>query len=232
MSLPAPGEKRAAVERMFDRIAPRYDAMNRLMTFGIDRGWRRQAIARLELRGGERVLDLGCGTGDLAAAVAGRGGRPLGLDPSGGMLDVARRRHPTLAWIRGEGERLPLADASLDAIVSGFALRNLADLAAAFAECARVLRRGGRLVLLEVDAPRGAWLGAGHRFYFRRMVPLLGRLFADRDAYAYLPDSVVYLPDERGLASLLETAGFAGVAKTSLLAGAAQLVVAHRLGAA
>lgn len=232
MSLPAPSEKRAAVERMFDRIAPRYEAMNRLMTFGIDRGWRRRAIDLLDLRGGELVLDLGCGTGDLSRAVAERGARPLGLDPSQGMLEVARRSDPALGWIRGEGERLPLSAASVDAVVSGFALRNLANLSQAFAECARVVRRGGRMVLLEVDAPPGAWLRAGHRFYFRNVVPLLGRLFADRDAYAYLPDSVAYLPDDRGLAAMLEAAGFVGVEKVRLFAGAAQLVTARREGVA
>lgn len=228
MSLPTPGEKRRAVERMFDRIAPRYDGMNRLITLGIDRSWRRRTIAALELRGGERVLDLGCGTGDLALAAAALGALPVGLDVAAGMLALAGERGPALDWVRGEGEALPFAEATFGAVVSGFALRNLVDPARALAECARILRPGGRIAILEVDEPEPLLLRLGHRVYFHALVPWLGRWLADGDAYRYLPESVVYLPTERELAAILEAAGFAAVAKARFLGGAAQLVTARR----
>lgn len=229
MSLPAPSEKRAAVEAMFDRISTRYDRMNRWMTFGIDRNWRRRAIDSLALAGGERVLDLACGTADLAREATRRGAIVVGVDRSAGMLRVAARGSG-YALVRGDALALPLRGGSCDAVVSGFALRNFTDLAAAFAECARVLRSGGRLALLEVDTPRGALRRAGHRLYFRGVVPLLGRLLADREAYRYLPDSVAYLPDEARLAEMLRAAGFDSSQKVRLLGGAAQLVTAMRAG--
>lgn len=226
--LPVGAAKRAAVTAMFDRIAPRYDLMNRLMTWGADRAWRRRAIASLGLGAGERVLDLACGSGDLAEEAARTGARVLALDLSAGMLRRARARRLSCALVRADALGLPLADASVDAVVSGFALRNFTDLAAAFAECARVLRRGGRIALLEVDRPRSALLRAGHALYFRRVVPLLGALLADGAAYRYLPASTAYLPDGDALAALLVAAGFEHVVKVPLLAGAAQLLTARR----
>ena len=228
VTLPAGAEKRAVVEAMFDRIAPRYDLMNRLMTFGIDRGWRRRAIAALALRAGDRVLDLACGSGDLAAEAAAAGARVVGLDFSAGMLRAAGARRLGCGLVRGDALALPLPTASIDAVVSGFALRNFVDLAGAFAESARVLRPHGRIALLEVDRPASALLRLGHAVYFRRVVPLLGALLADRDAYAYLPESTAYLPDESALLAMLRAAGFESVRKQSLLGGAAQLVTAER----
>jgi len=228
VTLPSGAEKRAVVEAMFDRIAPRYDLMNRLMTFGIDRGWRRRAIAALGLRAGDCVLDLACGSGDLAAEALRGGARVVGLDVSAGMLRQAQARRLGCTLVRGDALALPLPDASIDAVVSGFALRNFVDLAGAFAESARVLRPRGRIALLEVDRPASALLRLGHAVYFRRVVPLLGALLADRDAYAYLPESTAYLPDEPALIAMLRTAGFAAVRKRSLLGGAAQLLTAER----
>jgi demethylmenaquinone methyltransferase/2-methoxy-6-polyprenyl-1,4-benzoquinol methylase len=228
VTLPSGAEKRALVEAMFDRIAPRYDLMNRLMTFGIDRRWRRRTIAALGLRAGDRVLDLACGSGDLAAAALRAGARVVGLDFSTGMLRAARARGLGYPLVRGDALALPLPDTSIDAVVSGFALRNFVDLAGAFAESARVLRPHGRIALLEVDRPASALLRLGHAVYFRRVVPLLGALLADRDAYAYLPESTAYLPDEAALLAMLRAAGFESVQKRSLLGGAAQLVTAER----
>lgn len=228
MTLPAAAEKRAVVEAMFDRIAPRYDLMNRLMTFGVDRGWRRHAIAALRLRAGDRVLDLACGSGDLAAEAGASGARVVGLDFSAGMLRTAAARGLGCGLVRGDALALPLADASVDAVVSGFALRNFVDLPGAFAECARVLRPGGRIALLEVDRPGSALLRFGHGIYFRRIVPILGALISDRAAYAYLPESTAYLPDSATLSAMLGAAGFTAPRKRSFLGGAAQLLVAER----
>ncbi len=228
IALPTGAAKRAAVTAMFDRIAPRYDLMNRLMTWGADRGWRRRAIAALALRSGERVVDVACGSGDLAEEAARSGARVVALDLSAGMLRRAGERALPCLLVRGDALRLPLADASVDAVVSGFALRNFTDIATAFAECARVLRRGGRIALLEVDRPRSTLLRAGHALYFRRVVPLLGALLADGAAYTYLPASAAYLPDDDTMAAMLVNAGFESVAKERLLAGAAQLITARR----
>jgi demethylmenaquinone methyltransferase/2-methoxy-6-polyprenyl-1,4-benzoquinol methylase len=228
VTLPAGAEKRAVVEAMFDRIAARYDRMNRVMTFGIDRAWRRRAIAALSLRAGDRVLDLACGSGDLAAEAGAAGAQVIGVDFSAGMLRAARARRLRCTLVRADALALPLPTASLDAVVSGFALRNFVDLAAAFAEAARVLRAGGRLALLEVDRPTSALMRFGHGIYFRRIVPMLGALLAERAAYEYLPESTAYLPDTPALAALLRAAGFTGIRKTPLLAGAAQLLTAER----
>jgi demethylmenaquinone methyltransferase/2-methoxy-6-polyprenyl-1,4-benzoquinol methylase len=228
VTLPSGAEKRALVEAMFDRIAPRYDLMNRLMTFGLDRGWRRRTIAALGLRAGDCVLDLACGSGDLAAEALGAGACVVGIDVSAGMLRAAQARRLGYPLVRGDALALPWPDASIDAVVSGFALRNFVDLAGAFAESARVLRPRGRIALLEVDRPASALLRIGHALYFRRVVPLLGALLVDRDAYAYLPESAAYLPDESALLAMLRAAGFESVQKQSLFGGAAQLVTAER----
>jgi demethylmenaquinone methyltransferase/2-methoxy-6-polyprenyl-1,4-benzoquinol methylase len=231
MTLSAATARREEVEAMFDRISPRYDFMNRLMTLGIDRLWRRQAIARLGLVSGERIVDLACGTGDLAEEAAGAGAAVVAIDLSAGMLREARARGLAgSSLVRADAARLPLPDASCDAVVSGFALRNFVDLDAVFAECARVLRPGGRLALLEVDTPAHPLLRLGHRVYFNRIVPLLGRLLADRAAYSYLPSSVVHLPNERRLSAMLGSAGFSRLAKMRLLGGVAQLVTGCRDG--
>ena len=230
MTLPAGAEKRAVVEAMFDRIATRYDLMNRVMTFGVDRRWRRCTIAALDLGDGDRVLDLACGSGDLAAEAARRGARVIALDFSSGMLRRARARRIG-CLVRGDALCLPLADASVDAVVSGFALRNFVDLDTAFRECARVLHPGGRLAFLEVDRPRGTIARAGHAFYFHRIMPLLGALIVESDAYAYLAASTRYLPDEPQLVAMLGETGFNAIVKQRLLGGAVQLITGRRAAA-
>jgi demethylmenaquinone methyltransferase/2-methoxy-6-polyprenyl-1,4-benzoquinol methylase len=224
--LPAGAEKRAAVQAMFDRIAPRYDALNRLLTGGLDQRWRRLALDAARIRPGDRVLDLACGTGDLAEAAAARGARVVGVDFSRGMLRGARRRRIPAGFAQGDAAALPLPDGCADAAVCGFALRNFTALAPVFAELARVLAPGGRLTLLDVDRPRARWLAAAHSLYFDRAVPRIGAWLSDRAAYSYLPRSTCYLPPEPELLALLAAAGFADVAKRRLLLGSAQLLTA------
>lgn len=226
--LPAGAEKRAAVQEMFDRIAPRYDALNRLLTGGLDQRWRGLALDAARIGPGDRVLDLACGTGDLTEAAAARGARVVGVDFSRGMLRGARRRGIAAGLVQGDALALPLRAGSADAAVCGFALRNFTALVPVFAELARVLAPGGRLALLEVDRPRARWLAAAHSLYFDRIVPRIGAWLSDRAAYAYLPRSTGYLPPAPELLALLAEAGFAGVTRRRLLLGVAQLVTATR----
>jgi demethylmenaquinone methyltransferase/2-methoxy-6-polyprenyl-1,4-benzoquinol methylase len=213
---------------MFDRIAPRYDGMNRLLTGGLDQRWRRATVAAIGVGPGDRVLDLACGTGDLAEIAAQRGAAVLGVDFAREMLRGARRRRVAAQLVQGDCARLPLADGAVTAVVCGFALRNFAALPPVFAELARVLAPAGRIALLEVDRPSARWLRAGHSFYFDRVVPLVGGLLSDRRAYRYLPQSTVYLPPAADLLGQVAGAGFRDVRHHPLLLGAVQLLTAVR----
>lgn len=228
LTLPAGAEKRRVVDAMFDRIAPRYDRLNALVSLGAHAHWKRAAVAALGLAPGARVVDLACGTGDLASLAEARGLHAVGVDRSGGMLAQARRRRAARALVRADGGFLPLRAASVDGVVCGFALRNLVAIPPVLAEVARVLRPAGRLAILEVDRPQSGLVRRVHGLYFSRVVPLLGALFSEREAYAYLPASTAYLPDERALRAAFEEAGFASVRKRTFLFGAAQLLVAVR----
>jgi demethylmenaquinone methyltransferase/2-methoxy-6-polyprenyl-1,4-benzoquinol methylase len=203
--LPAEG-----VQRMFDRIAPVYDAMNRVMTAGLDQRWRR-ATVRQAVRPGDRVLDACCGTGDLAVAAREAGaGEVVGVDFSERMLERARRKAPELEWVQADVLALPFEDASFDSVVVGFGVRNVEDLEAGLRELRRVLRSGGRLGILEITTPRGL-LAPFYRLWFDRIVPLLGRLLPGGAAYTYLPASVRRFPGPEDLAELLGACGFGGV---------------------
>ena len=198
-----------AVRRMFDRIAPVYDVMNRAMTAGLDRRWRRLTAAAV-VRPGDAVLDACCGTGDLAVAAARAGGRVTGLDFSEPMLERARRKAPELEWIRGDLLELPFGDATFDVATVGFGVRNVDDLQRALSELRRVLGPGGRLGILEITRPRGP-LAPFYRLWFDGVVPLLGKLLPGGSAYTYLPASVRRFPGPAELAEMIEAAGFRGV---------------------
>ena len=205
------------VRSMFDRIAPVYDVMNRAMTMGLDRKWRR-LTAEAVVGPGDRVLDACCGTGDLAVAAAQAGGRVTGLDFSERMLERARRKAPALDWVEGDLLALPFADASFDAATVGFGVRNVEDLEGALVELRRVLRSGGRLGILEITQPRGA-LRPFYRLWFDRIVPLLGRVLPGGSAYTYLPASVRRFPGPDELVRMLEGAGFGDVRYRTFAAG-------------
>lgn len=227
--LPQGAEKVAAVRDLFDTIAPRYDLVNRIMTFGMDRGWRRATVQSLSLVPGSAVVDLACGTGDLCRDLVRAGYRAVGIDFSLGMLAHARTTSPL---VQGDALALPLPDASLAGVVSGFALRNFVELPPVFAELARVVRPGGRIALLDVARPERAVLRAGHAVYFGRVVPLIGGLLSDGTAYRYLPRSLAYLPPAPTVLAQLSAAGFAQTERRLLSGGITQLYTGTRAGAA
>jgi demethylmenaquinone methyltransferase/2-methoxy-6-polyprenyl-1,4-benzoquinol methylase len=224
-TLPEGDEKVAAVRGMFDAIAPRYDLVNRIMTFRMDVRWRKRTVRSLDLRSGAVVVDLACGTGDLCRELAAHGARPIGVDLSFGMLAAARTTAPLL---QGDALRLPLPDGSADAVTCGFALRNFASLPPFFAELARVVKPGGRIALLEVAEPPNRLLRFGHGIYFGKVVPLVGGLLSDPAAYRYLPRSVAYLPEPGTMLGQLADAGFVQVERRLLSVGIAQLITASR----
>jgi len=194
------------VRAMFDRIAPVYDVMNRVMTAGLDLRWRRIA-AETVVRSGDRVLDACCGTGDLAVACAKRGGVVTGLDFSPAMLERARRKLPAATWVEGDLLVLPFEAASFETATVGFGVRNVADLEKGLTELRRVLVPGGRVAVLEITQPRGL-LAPFYRLWFDRIVPLLGKLLKGGAAYTYLPASVRRFPGPDELAGLMRTVGF------------------------
>ena len=202
---------------MFDRIAPVYDVMNRVMTAGLDLRWRR-LTAEAVVRQGDRVLDACCGTGDLAVADVRAGGTVTGLDFSPRMLDRARRKSAEVTWIEGDMLALPFEDASFEAATVGFGVRNVADLEHGLRELARVVVPGGRVGILEITTPTGL-LAPFYRLWFDRIVPLLGKLLKGGEAYSYLPASVRRFPDKDALAALLREAGFDGVVYRTFAGG-------------
>lgn len=224
-ALPSGREKERAVQSLFDTISSRYDLVNRVMTLGMDTGWRRRAVDRLRLPGKALVLDLACGTGDFCRALSSRGYRAVGFDFSLGMLSAARTSAELVA---ADVLRLPVRDGVADGVTCGFALRNVSSLPDLFAELARVVRPGGRIALLEVSSPDNPVLRAGNSLYFNRIVPLIGGLLSDRAAYQYLPRSMAYLPEPEAMIRMLRETGFADAERIQLSGGLTQLIVGTR----
>ncbi len=212
---------------MFDTIAPRYDLVNRTMTFGLDQRWRRQSLRALGLPTGSVVLDLACGTGDFLRMLTDAGQRPFGVDLSCGML---AHNHAGRPLAQADGAALPVASAAVDGVTCGYALRNFTELAAVFGELGRVVRPGGRISLLEVAEPERGPLRSGHRLWFRQVVPVIGGILSDRSAYRYLPRSTAYLPSTDELRAMLDQAGFSTVNRRALAGGLCQLLTATRRG--
>ncbi len=232
VSTPTPGDpENAAVRAMFDRIAPRYDLLNHLLSAGIDVRWRRRAVDLLELRSPARVLDLCTGTGDLLIETLRRGPAcaGVGIDLSHRMLvrGAAKLLRSGLAgrasMVEGDGQRLPFLEARFDGALVAFGIRNLADRLGALREIRRVLRPGGRLVVLEFSIPSG-FLGRLYRVYFGRVLPRLAGVLSERSAYEYLPASVERFPSPAEFAGLMCEAGFGAVRWSRLTGGVACLV--------
>jgi demethylmenaquinone methyltransferase / 2-methoxy-6-polyprenyl-1,4-benzoquinol methylase len=218
----APGE----VRTMFDRIAPVYDVMNRVMTAGLDQRWRRETVKAV-VRPGDRVLDACCGTGDLAVASLNAGAREVvGLDFSPRMLDRARAKQHVVTWLEGDVMAMPFADEDFDSATVGFGVRNVSDLSAALVELRRVLKPGGRLAILEITQPTGV-LAPFYRLWFDHLVPLLGKVLKGGSAYTYLPASVRRFAGPDALADLMREAGFEAVAYRTFAGG----IVALHTGA-
>lgn len=210
---------------MFDAIAPKYDRLNRIISFRLDVRWRKRAIRDLGLPAGSSVLDLASGTGDLCIDLAAAGLRPFSMDLSFGMLAADRSGVPR---VQTDILKLPVPDASVDGVTCGFALRNLLDLGDFFAELARVVRPGGRIALLDVSTPPNPVLRFGNNIYFGKIVPKIGAALSDGAAYSYLPKSVAYLPEPDELRSMLVRAGFSDATHRQLSGGLTQLMVATR----
>lgn len=224
-TLPHGDDKTRRVRAMFDAIAPRYELVNHLLTMGMDRRWRRRAVRDLRLPDGSHVLDVAAGTGDFTRESARQGLCPVGVDLSFGMLSAG---DGSFALVQADASTLPFRDGAFDGLTCGYALRNFTDLPACLNEMARVLRPGGRVSLLEVAEPhRGIWRW-GFRLWFHRVVPLIGSILSDRDAYRYLPASTAYLPDSEALRVMLLDAGFSAVNHRLILGGLSQQFVATR----
>ena len=223
--LPQGDAKAKVVQNMFDAIAPRYDMVNRIMTFRLDTRWRKLAVRKLALSKGARVLDLASGTGDLCVDLRKAGLTPLSFDMSFGMLAADHSKAPR---VQADILQLPIATQSVDGVTCGFALRNLVDLNVFFHEIARVTKSGGRIALLDVSTPTNPLIRWGNSVYFGKVVPRIGGLLSNRAAYNYLPKSVAYLPSPEQLVIMLQNAGFEHVRHEQLSGGLTQLMHATK----
>jgi demethylmenaquinone methyltransferase / 2-methoxy-6-polyprenyl-1,4-benzoquinol methylase len=213
------------VRQMFDAIADRYELINGIVSFGMDRGWRRRCVSALSLPTGATVLDVACGTGDLCRELAANGYTPVGVDLSSGMLAHAATTAPL---VLADALSPPFRDTAFDGVVSGFALRNVTDLGDLFGQLGRMTKPGGRISLLDLSEPESGILRLGHRLWSNYAVPLVGSVLSDAGAYHYLPRSLAYLPPAPQVVKLLEGAGFGAIEHELLSGGISQLYIATR----
>jgi len=224
--LPTGDEKAEKVQGMFDRIAPKYDFVNRIMTFRLDVRWRKKTVEALQLDEGSVVIDLACGTGDFCCELEKANMIPLGFDFSMGMLEAGRSSSPLS---QSDVLNLPIKESSVDGATCGFALRNLTELEPFFDEVCRVLRPGGKFGFLDVAEPENKFLNWGHHIYFDRIVPRVGALLSDKSAYSYLPKSVSYLPPYETIIQMIQEAGFRNINRKSFAPGSAQLFTGEKI---
>jgi len=232
--LPTDADKHQFVQSMFDRIAPRYALMNRIITLGLDRRWRKLAVSSLELKNESVVIDIACGPGELCVELGLRGLRAVGTDLSWGMLSHSPRGNgntpngANYPLLQSDAAYLPIATSCAEGITCGFALRNFAQLDLVLKEAGRVLKPNGRISILEVSSPKAAIVRILHKVYFNNVVPFLGGLLSDGTAYKYLPQSASYLPDFSELSQMMVDAGFLQITTRPLAFGATQLITAIR----
>jgi demethylmenaquinone methyltransferase/2-methoxy-6-polyprenyl-1,4-benzoquinol methylase len=228
-SLDAPDSKRRYARRLFATIADRYDLITVLLSFGRDRRWKHRVADLAGVQAGDRVLDLACGTGDLAFASARRGGRVIGLDITERMVDLARAKGRGPSWVVADMGALPVAGASMSVVTTGYGLRNVPDLSRAIGEIFRVLGPGGRLVSLDFDRPEARVIRAIYLGYLTVIGSTLGWLLhRDPDTYRYIPESIRRYPGARGVVALLEKAGFSDVRHVRVLGGLMAIHVARK----
>jgi len=228
-TISTPEGKRRYVRRLFATIADRYDLITVVLSYGLDRRWKRRLIALADLGPRDCVLDLACGTGDLLSAAAGRAHRAVGVDITHRMLQLATKRAPHAALVAADMLALPFADARFDVVTTGYGLRNVPDLRAALAEARRVLAPGGRLLSLDFNRPERAFVRAAYLAYLTVVGSALGLLLhRDPDTYRYIPESIRLYPGAVGVARLMEEAGFAGVRVVPLLGGLMALHLARK----
>jgi ubiquinone/menaquinone biosynthesis methyltransferase len=225
----SPEAKRRHVRHLFSTIADRYDLITAVLSYGQDARWKRTLIARAQLRPGERVLDLACGTGDIAFAAAAQDALVVGLDITHRMLELASQKSKTATFLTGDMTHLPFASGSFDVVTTGYGLRNVPDLKAAIDEIARVLAPGGRLLSLDFNRPEPALIRAAYLSYLAIVGGTMGWvLHRDPDTYRYIPESIRRYPGAAGVAALLAAQGFTNVRVEPLLFGLMTLHIAHR----